>query len=182
MFKISSRYSWYSCYPFAVFVWFITCAESPPAAFKFNWSCPVFFLCFVVSRWFVPSRGFVFGFWWILIFLSFAVSMEICVCLVGEAQRPAERVSTVNIDHNTIYWVRCNQLTPGGSITMETCSKHTFFLMCTQQLVLYTKCLWYTIKCLKGVIWGLCLSTPFSFVQLEVLHISENKKQLFTKK
>lgn len=52
--------------------------------------------------------------------------MEICMCLVGETQRPTECVSTVNIDHNTIYWVRCiGQLTPGGNISMETCSKHT---------------------------------------------------------
>lgn len=58
--------------------------------------------------------------------------MEICICLVGEAQRPGECVSTVNIDHNTIYWVRCNgQLTPAGNIAMETCGKHTLFHMYT---------------------------------------------------
>lgn len=76
----------------------------------------------------VSSCGFLFGIWCIFIFLPLAVSMEICICLVGEAQRPAECVSTVNIDHNTIYWVRCNgQLTPGGRITMETCTKQTLF-------------------------------------------------------
>lgn len=79
-----------------------------------------------------------------------AVSMEIRICLVGEAQRPAECVSTVNIDHNTIYWVRCNgQLTPGGSITMETSSKHTLFLASTQLLVLHTNAygsLWSVLK------------------------------------
>lgn len=52
--------------------------------------------------------------------------MEICMCLVGAAQRPAECVSTVNIDHNTIYRVRCNdRFTPGSNITMETYCKDT---------------------------------------------------------
>lgn len=67
------------------------------------------------------------------------------MCHVGEAQRPTECVSTVNIDHNTIYWVSCiGQLTPGGNISMETCSKHTQALTrahtYTQLLVLHTKC------------------------------------------
>lgn len=39
-------------------------------------------------------------------FYSSAVSMEMHICLVGEMQRPTECVGTVNIDHNTIYWVR----------------------------------------------------------------------------
>lgn len=78
-------------------------------------------------RWFVSSRGFLLWIWCIFIFLLSAVSMEMSICLVGEAQKPTECVSTVNIDHNTIYWVRhIGQLTPRGSITMETCSKHTF--------------------------------------------------------
>lgn len=50
-----------------------------------------------------------------------AVSMEMCLCLVAQAQEPAECVSTVNIDHNTIHPFRCtSRLTPGGSIAMET--------------------------------------------------------------
>lgn len=48
-------------------------------------------------------------------FLPSAVSMEMHICLVGETQRPTECVGTVNIDHNTIYWVRyIGQLTAGG--------------------------------------------------------------------
>lgn len=43
------------------------------------------------------------SFWCIFIFLLSAVSMEMCICLVGEAQKPTQCVSTVNIDHNTIY-------------------------------------------------------------------------------
>ena len=126
-----------------------------------------FCVCFVVS---VITWLRLFGFWRILSFLPFAVSMEICVCLVGEAQRPAERVSTVNIDHNTIYWVRCNQLAPGGSITMETWSKHTVFFS-------HVHSNWCSIQNVCdvpwSVIWGLCLCTAFSLVQLEESHISE---------
>lgn len=49
------------------------------------------------------------------------------MCLVGEAQRPAERVCTVNIDHNTIYWVRCNQLTQEGiSLWKLAANTHSF--------------------------------------------------------
>lgn len=66
------------------------------------------------------------------------------MCLVGEAQKPAECVSTVNIDYNTIYRVRCNgQLTPGGDIAMET-SKHTlphrYTRMYTATTVTYKMC------------------------------------------
>lgn len=66
----------------------------------------------------------------IFIFLPSAVSMETRMCLVGEAQRPAECVSTVNIDHNTIYWLRCNgQLTPGGISLWKPAAKHTLHVL-----------------------------------------------------
>lgn len=71
------------------------------------------------------NMDFLFWIWCICLFLPSAVSMEMHICLVGEPQRPAECVGTVNIDPNTIYWVRyIGQFTAGGSITMETCSKH----------------------------------------------------------
>lgn len=71
------------------------------------------------------NMDFLFWIWCICLFLPSAVSMEMHICLVGEPQRPAECVGTVNIDPNTIYWVRyIGQFTAGGSITMETCSRH----------------------------------------------------------
>lgn len=78
----------------------------------------------------MSSRGFLLWIWCIFIFLLSAVSMEMCICLVGEAQKPTECVSTVNIDHNTIYWLRHNgQLAPEGSIAVET-----LFPFCTKQV------------------------------------------------
>lgn len=77
--------------------------------------------------------------------------MEMHICLVGEKQRPTECVGTVNIDHNTIYWVRyIGQLTAGGSITMETCGKHgcSQLLLNMQQLVIHAECQRWSISCI----------------------------------
>lgn len=88
--------------------------------------------------------------WCIFSFLPSAVSMEMHICLVGETQRPTECVGTVNIDHNTIYWVRyIGQLTAGGSITMETCSKpgSSQLLLNMQQLLIHAECQCRPISC-----------------------------------
>jgi len=75
----------------------------------------------------------------IFIFLLIVVSMEICVCLVGAAQRPAERVGTVNKDPNTIYCVRCDLLSPRTEYHYGNLQQtHTVSLVWTQQLLLHT--------------------------------------------
>lgn len=74
------------------------------------------------------------------------------MCLVGEAQKPAECVSTVNIDYNTIHRVRCSgQLTPGGDIAMET-SERVLPHRCTRMFtatatVTYEMCGIVCVRC-----------------------------------
>lgn len=85
---------------------------------------------------------------------------------------PADCVSTVNIDHNTIYPFRCNsQFTPERLYRYGNLNTHTH----THTRKLNNRC--YTpykesVKCLEGSFRDLCFCSPCTGWQ--ILHACEN--------